>query len=204
MVARLQDEISGHVEHAELIRDPSLWRAGLLARAEVQPSVPSRTSPAVTHLRCSRADLVPHAGVQHHRQQRHPAADHLNPGEHGRGQAHVRAAVRPAARAEGAGESPARLWGACAGPARAQLGCRGTEPGSPARTCAGLCLRESSSRPGEVGATTCHFPGDHRRVRSVPQSPGAPTGPGQESHPASPQSPAQQPLPLPHIPQALL
>lgn len=53
------------------------------------------------------ADPVLDAGVQHHRQQRHPAPDHLHPGEHGRGEAHVRAAVRPAAGAQGAGESTA-------------------------------------------------------------------------------------------------
>lgn len=34
------------------------------------------------------------------------AADHLDPGEHGREEAHVRAAVRPAAGAEGAGGAP--------------------------------------------------------------------------------------------------
>lgn len=53
------------------------------------------------------ADPVLDAGVQHHRQQRHPAPDHLHPGEHRRGEAHVRAAVRPAAGAQGAGESTA-------------------------------------------------------------------------------------------------
>lgn len=81
---------------------------------EEQPHPESRR--VVTRLPPS-ADPVLDAGIQHHRQQRHPAADHLNPGEHQRGEAHVRAAVRPAAGAEGAGKYTARLaressWGA--------------------------------------------------------------------------------------------
>ena len=51
-----------------------------------------------------RPDPVPDAGVQHHREQRHPAADHLHPGEHPGGPAHVRAALRPTERAQRTGE----------------------------------------------------------------------------------------------------
>lgn len=44
------------------------------------------------------------AGVQHHREQRHTAADHLHTGKHSGWPSHVRAAVRPTAGAEGAGK----------------------------------------------------------------------------------------------------
>lgn len=97
-------------------------RAGLSGQAEgwapaalVEQPCPG-SQPVVTLLPVS-ADPVLDAGVQHHRQQRHAAADHLDPGEHGRGEAHVRAAVRPAAGAEGAGESVRlRPTGASASP----------------------------------------------------------------------------------------
>lgn len=49
-------------------------------------------------------DPVSDAGVQHHREQGHPAADHLHPGEHPGGPPHVRAALRPAERAQRTGE----------------------------------------------------------------------------------------------------
>lgn len=49
-------------------------------------------------------DPVSDAGVQYHRKQRYPAADHLHPGEHPGGPAHVWAALRPTERTQRTGE----------------------------------------------------------------------------------------------------
>lgn len=51
------------------------------------------------------ADPVSDAGVQYHWEQRHPASDHFHAGEHSRGPAYVRAALRPTERAQRTGES---------------------------------------------------------------------------------------------------